>query len=132
MRRKLRKKETKTGEQRKFGIVVVLTIMSIFMGLQGTKVVNDTMGDALDGLTQSAASQVSGYFERYYGITECLAATQIIRDTTTQVMDGGLAASTLYNSLLETLSLIHKDNEEDVSNLWVVNFQTGEVLQSNG
>lgn len=92
MRRKLRKKETKTGEQRKFGIVpkmllgiliplfVVLTIMSIFMGLQGTKVVNDTMGDALDGLTQSAASQVSGYFERYYGITECLAATQIIRD----------------------------------------------------
>ena len=144
MRRKLRKKETKTGEQRKFGIVpkmllgiliplfVVLTIMSIFMGLQGTKVVNDTMGDALDGLTQSAASQVSGYFERYYGITECLAATQIIRDTTTQAMDGGLAASTLYNSLLETLSLIHKDNEEDVSNLWVVNFQTGEVLQSNG
>ena len=144
MRRKMKTKEKETGEQRKFGIVpklllgiliplfVVLTIMSVFMGVQGTKVVNNTMSDALDAAAQSAASQVDAYFERYYGITECLAATQIVRDTATQATEGGLAANSLYNSLLETLSLIHQDNEGEISELWVVNFQTGEVLESTG
>ena len=102
MRRKMKTKEKETGEQRKFGIVpklllgiliplfVVLTIMSVFMGLQGTKVVNNTMSDALDAAAQNAASQVDAYFERYYGITECLAATQIVRDTAAQATEGGL------------------------------------------
>lgn len=130
--------------QVKFGIVpklllgiliplfVVLIIISIFLGLQGSKTVNEIMGAELDAEAKSAASQVEAFFERYYGVSECLASTQITRDTTTEVTEGSIVAHRLYGSLLETLKLIQQDNAEDIDFVWLANLQTGEILQNDG
>lgn len=141
-----RGKDQKPGTegQVRFGIVpklllgilvplfAVLIIIGIFLGMQGAKTVNEIMGADLDAEAKSAANQVEAFFERYYGISECLAATQIVRDTTTEVNEGGMAASRLYGSLLETLKLIQQNNADTVDFVWVVNLKTGELLQSDG
>ena len=128
----------------KFGIVlklllgiliplfVVLIIMGIFLGIQGSRTINEVMSAELDAGSNSAANEVKGFFERYYGITECLAATQIVRDTVAEDTEGGITTATLYDSLLETLSLIQGDNQEDISYLWVAKFKSGEILQNDG
>ncbi|MBM6886185.1 methyl-accepting chemotaxis protein [Pseudoflavonifractor phocaeensis] len=90
------------------------------------------MSAELDAEARAASSQVEAFFERYYGISECLAATQIVRDTTTEVTEGGIAAHRLYGSLLETLKLIQQNNAEDIDFVWVANLTTGEVLQNDG
>lgn len=113
-------------------LIVVLVIITIFLGLQGSKTINEVMSAQLNAETRAASNEVNTFFERYYGISECLAATQIIRDTTTQEVEGGIRAYNLYGSLLETLRLIQQDNEEDIDFVWVTNLSTGEILQNDG
>lgn len=127
----------------KFGIVpklllgiliplfVVLIIMGIFLGIQGSGTINEVMSSELDAGTNAAAYEVSGFFERYYGITECLAATQIVQDTVMEDTQGDITTGALYNSLLKTLSLIQGDNQEDMAYLWICKFKTGELLQND-
>ena len=143
MRRERRNAHT-GNKQIKFGIVPKLllgilcpliasmVLMSLFLGMQGSKIVNEVMSSQLDAQARSAANQVDSFFVQYYGVSECLAATQIIRDTTTQSVEGGIAANPLYGSLLETLRLIQQDNAENVDYVWVANLKTGELLQSDG
>ena len=113
-------------------LFAVLIMISIFLGMQGSSTVNEIMSAELDAEARAASSQVEAFFERYYGISECLAATQIVRDTTTEVTEGGIAAHRLYGSLLETLKLIQQNNAEDIDFVWVANLTTGEVLQNDG
>ena len=112
-------------------LFVVLIIMGVFLGVQGSSTINEIMSAKLDAGSQAAASEVDGFFEHYYGITECLAATQIVRDTVAEDTQGDITTGALYNSLLETLSLIQRDNQEDVAYLWVSKFKTGELLQND-
>lgn len=139
------KKREHTGrKQIKFGIVPKLLlgilcplvasmlVISIFLGQQGSNIVNEVMSEQLNAQASAAANQVESFIEKYYGVTECLAATQIVRDTTSENVDGGFAAHSLYGSLLETLSLIQQDNEENVDYVWVANLKTGELLQNDG
>ena len=86
----------------------------------------------LEAETEAAAKEVEALFGRYYGIAECLASTQIIRDTTIEQVEGGIANHRLFSSLLETLRLIQEDNKTDVTVIWTANIATGEVLQSDG
>ena len=113
-------------------LIVVLIIITIFLGLQGSKTINEVMSAELNAETRAASNEVNSFFERYYGISECLAATQIIRDATTQEVEGGIRAHNLYGSLLETLRLIQQDNAEDIDFVWVTNLSTGEILQNDG
>lgn len=113
-------------------LVIVLIVITIFLGLRGSETINDVMGAQLNAEAKAAANEVNTFFERYYGISECLAATQIIRDTTTEDVEGGIRAHNLYGSLLETLRLIQQDNAEDINYVWVANFSSGELLQSDG
>lgn len=113
-------------------LVIVLVVITIFLGLRGSETINGVMGAQLNAEAKAASNEVSAFFERYYGISECLAATQIIRDTTTQEVEGGIRAHNLYGSLLETLRLIQQDNAEDIDFVWVTNFRTGEILQNDG
>ncbi len=127
----------------KFGIVpklllgiliplfVVLIIMGIFLGIQGSGTINEVMSSELDAGTNAAAYEVNGFFERYCGITECLAATQIVQDTVMEDTQGDITTGALYNSLLKTLSLIQGDNQEDMAYLWICKFKTGELLQND-
>ena len=113
-------------------LFVVLIIMSIFLGMQVSKTVNSSMSAELDAQSSNAASNVDAFFERYFGITECLASTQIIRDTTVEQTEGGIATHRLFGSLVETLRLIQENNENDIAFIWTANFKTGEVLQNDG
>ena len=113
-------------------LFAVLIVMGVFLGLQGASTVDDVMGSDLDAETRAAANQVESFFNKYYGIAECLSATQIIRDTTTEVTEGGIAAHRLYGSLLETLRLIQQNYEEDIDFIWVANLKTGQILQNDG
>ena len=71
--------------------------------MQVSKTVNSSMSAELDAQSSNAASNVDAFFERYFGITECLASTQIIRDTTVEQTEGGIATHRLFGSLVETL-----------------------------
>ena len=113
-------------------LFAVLIVMGVFLGLQGASTVDDVMGSDLDAETRAAANQVESFFNKYYGIAECLSATQIVRDTTTEVTEGGIAAHRLYGSLLETLRLIQQNYEEDIDFIWVANLKTGQILQNDG
>ena len=125
-------------QERKFGIVpkmllgilvplfVVLITMSIFLSLQGTKIVTGIMSSDLEAETSSAASQVDAFFQQSYGIAETLAGTQMIRDAVVNATEGSLS------SLLPTLQQLQKDNAEDLEEIWVISFRTGELLQSDG
>lgn len=113
-------------------LMVVLVVITIFLGLQGSTTINEVMSGQLNAETKAAANEVNTFFEWYYGISECLAATQIVRDTTTQDVEGGIRSHNLYGSLLETLRLIQQDNAEDINYVWVANFSTEELLQSDG
>ena len=112
-------------------LMVVLVVITIFLGSQGSTTINEVMSGQLNAETKAAANEVNTFFERYYGISECLAATQIVRDTTTQNVEGGIRSHNLYGSLLETLRLIQQDNVEDINYVWVANFGTKELLQSD-
>ena len=128
----------------KFGIVpklllgilvplfVVLIVISIFLGLQGSQTVNEVMSAELDAEAKAAASEVDAFFEEYYGVAECLATTQAVRNITAEETEGGIAAHSLYGSLLETLRLIQQNNAEDIDYVWVANLRSGELLQSDG
>lgn len=137
-------KKNPKKQQFKFGILpklllgiliplfVVLGIMGVFLASKGSKTINETMNAELESETRAAASEVSSLFEKYYGISDCLASTQIIRDITTEDVEGGISKHQLFPSLLETIQLVQKDNQEDIQFVWVANFSTGELLQSDG
>ncbi len=128
----------------KFGIVpklllgilaplcAVLILMGLFLGIQSSGVVRRLMSAELNAESEAAANQVESFFERYYGVTECLAATQIVRDTTAQVGQDGIAANALYGSLMETLKLIQEQNAENVAYMWFCYFTSGEICQNDG
>lgn len=113
-------------------LIASMILMGVFLGLQGSNIVNEVMNEQLNAQADSAANEVNAFFEEYYGISECLAATQIVRDTTNEVVEGGITAHTLYFSLLETIRLIQQDNAENVDHVWIANLQSGELLQSDG
>lgn len=113
-------------------LFIVLIVMSIFLGIRVSKATNQSMGTELDAESKYASSNVSEFFEKYFGITECLSATQIVKDTTTEPNEGSITTHRLYGSLLETISLIQADNSDGISCLWVADFQTGEVVQNDG
>lgn len=136
--------KTKAGKRRiRFGIVpklllgilvplfVVLIAMGIFFRMQVSSTVDRVMSAELDGEANAAANQVNAFFERYYGIVECLASTQIVRDVAAEQVTT-IAENPLYASLRETLQLIQKDNEQDMDYIWVAPLKTGELLQSDG
>lgn len=56
-------------------LFAVLLIMGLFLGNQVSGTVDQVMSGQLDASSQAAANQVEAFFERYYGIAECLAAT---------------------------------------------------------
>ena len=128
----------------KFGIVpkmllgilvplfAVLLIMGVFLTNKVSSSVNQVMSGQLDSSAQAAANQVETFFERYRGISECLASTQIAQDTVVEDTPGDITTGALYDSLLETLSLIQGDNKEDIAYLWICKFKTGEILQNDG
>ena len=75
--KQMQKKENSNGPQTgkvKFGILpklllgilvplfVVLGIMGIFLGIQGTNTVDETMSENLDSQTKAAAAQVESFF----------------------------------------------------------------------
>ena len=113
-------------------LIASMILMGVFLGLQGSNIVNEVMNEQLNAQADSAANEVNAFFEEYYGISECLAATQIVRDTTNEVVEGGITAHTLYFCLLETIRLIQQDNAENVDHVWIANLQSGELLQSDG
>ena len=113
-------------------LFLVLTVMSIFLGVQGSDTVNQVMSAELNAETNAASSEVEAFFRSYYGVAECLAATQLIRDTIAEDTEGGVTASSLYGSLMETLRLIQQDNAESVDYVWVASMKTGEVIQNDG
>ena len=143
----MKKRERDVGEQaerRTFGIVqkllvcilvplfAVLLVTSIFMGINGGKIVKEIKSSELDAEAQAAAGQVEALFERYRGVSESLSATQIIKNATTSAIEGGLKAYSQYDILLGQLALIKQQNADDVTNLWICNFQTGEILGCDG
>lgn len=113
-------------------LIISMTIMSVFLGLQGSQIVNEITSAQLDAQAQAAANEVEAFMVRYEGVADCLSATQIIRDTTGQTVEGGITAHSLYGSLLETLRLIQQDNSDYMDYIWVANLKTGELLQSDG
>ena len=113
-------------------VICVLIIVGIFLGLQGSETVDEVMSAQLDAEAESAAKQVEAFFERYYGIAEGLASGQVARNITTQEVEGGMAASTLYSSMLETLRLVQQNNSENTSYVWIADLSSGELLQSDG
>ena len=137
MRKRARGRQIRLREW-KFGILpkllvgilvplfVVLITMSIFLNLQGGKIVDGIMGSALEAETDSAASQVDAFFRQSSGVAEALAGTQVVRDTVANATEGSLAP------LLNTLQQLQKDNAEDMEEVWVISFRTGELLQSDG
>lgn len=142
----MQKKESPNGPQNgrvKFGILpklllgilvplfVVLGVMGIFLGLQGASTVDEIMSADLDSETKAAANEIESFFSHYYGVTEALAETQLLQDVVTQQQDGGLKASPLYTDLLETLQAVQQKNQEGISYIWVSDFQSGDLLQSD-
>lgn len=113
-------------------LFIVLTIMGIFLGVQSSNTVNDIMRAELDAETHTAASEVDSFFQKYYGVSEALASTQLVRDVVTEKTEGGIVKHSLYNSLLETLNYIQQDNKEDVTYVWVFSLSMEELLQSDG
>ena len=139
------KKERNAEQQNvKFGIVpklllgilvplfAVLILVSVFLGLQSSQTVNEVMSAELDAETRSAAYQIEAFFERYYGITESLAASQTIQDLVSQTEEGSAATNALYGEMLTTLETVRQGNIEDIAYIWVSDFRTGEVLQNDG
>lgn len=132
------------AERRTFGIVqkllvsilvplfVVLLVTTIFLGLRGGKIVTELKSGELDAATQAAAGQVEAFFEQYRGVAESLSATQIIKNATTRPIEGGLKAYEQRDVLLEQMALVQQQNKDHVTNLWICNFQTGEILACDG
>jgi methyl-accepting chemotaxis protein len=139
-------KENMSGEKklRKFGItpklllgilcplIVSMAIMSAFLGVKGSEIVDEVMGGQLEAQSSAAANQVKAFLDRYYGVAECLSATQIVRDVTTDQGKGGIAGNDLYDSLLETLKLVQEDDAQNIDYVWLADLETGELLQSDG
>ena len=142
--RSARKETAIEGHRVKFGIVAkmlvgilvplfaVLILISVFLGLQGSKTVGNVVGAELNAETKAAASDVDSFFKQYYGVGEALASTQVVRDMVTANTEGGMAAHPQYWGLLETLQLIQVDSEQNLAYVWLANLSTGELLQSDG
>lgn len=113
-------------------LVVGLAITGSFLGVKVYNDVSDVMGKELTAEANSAANQVDAFFQKYYGIAECLASTQLVRNTTSQSLEGGTRADPLYGSLLDTLQTVQQLNRDDVIMVWIGNYQTGELVQSDG
>lgn len=112
-------------------LFIVLGIMGIFLGLQVSDTVNGIMSAELDSETKAAANQVESFFERYYGVAESLAETQMIQDLVTENQEGGIRANPQYSEILNTIQAVQQKNQEDISYIWISDFQSGELLQSD-
>lgn len=113
-------------------LVVVLIIVSIFLGMQGSKTVNEVMSAELNAETRAAASEVNDSFQQYYAAAECLAATRSVQDIVADKTGGSITANSQYGNLLGTLRQIQQNNAEDISYVWLADLSTGELLQSDG
>ena len=108
-------------------LIICMVLVSVFLGLRGSSIVNEIMSAQLNAQTDSAANEIDSFFKQYYGVAECLAATQIARDTTDT--DTSFADQSLYRSLVETLQLIQQQDSENITSVWLVNLQTGEIIE---
>ena len=94
-------------------LIISMLLVTIFLGLRGSAIVNEIMNDQLNAQANEAANASESFFNRYYGVAECLAATQIVRDTTTEYSAEGFVGHDLYGSLMETLRLIQQDYADE-------------------
>ena len=108
-------------------LIICMVLVSVFLGLRCSSIVNEIMSAQLNAQTDSAANEIDSFFKQYYGVAECLAATQIARDTTDT--DTSFADQSLYRSLVETLQLIQQQDSENITSVWLVNLQTGEIIE---
>ena len=108
-------------------LIICMVLVSVFLGLRGSSIVNEIMSAQLNAQTDSAANEIDSFFKQYYGVAECLAATQIARDATDT--DTSFADQSLYRSLVETLQLIQQQDSENITSVWLVNLQTGEIIE---
>lgn len=133
-----------TKKQIRFGIVqklllgiliplaAVLVLIGIFLGVQSSSTVNEVMNAELDAETETAANQVDGFFQQYYGGAESLAASQAVRNLLTDPAGGSLTTRGMYTTVLGTLRQIQQNNVEDLDFVWLADLKTGQVLQSDG
>ena len=133
---------SETGKGIKFGIVpkllisilvplfVILSVMGLFLGFQGASTIEGVMRKNVTAASQAAANEVDAYLKRYEGITDSLAATQLLQD----IVGGqtGISGNEAYNELLNTLRMIYEDNQDEIAFVWVADFRSGELLQSDG
>ena len=131
-----------SGNRIKFGIVpkllisilvplfVILTVMGLFLGFQGASTIEGVMRNNVTAASQAAANEVDAYLKRYQGITDSLASTQLLQD----IVGGqtGISGNGAYNELLNTLRMIYEDNQDEIAFIWVADFKSGELLQSDG
>ena len=112
-------------------LCLVLILMSTFLGIQGSGVIKRVMQQEVTASASSAANEVDAFFQRYLGIVDTLASTQLVRDAIGRDT-GSMTEDQLYGSLMETLKLLEENNSEDIAFLWIADFHTGEILQSDG
>lgn len=112
-------------------LFVVLLIMGLFLGSQVSGTVNQVMSAQLDASSQAAAGQVDAFFERYFGIAEGVAGSQLLRDMVTEDTKGNITTSARYQELLDTLSQLQQDNQTDVDCICLCKFKSGETLQND-
>ncbi len=113
-------------------LIISMIVISIFLGTKGSEIVNEIMNGELEAYADAASNQVDAFFSRYFGLSESLASTQIARDVTIPEAANSFKTHNLYGSLLETLRLIQENNDENIDYVWIANFKTGELLQSDG
>ena len=113
-------------------LFAVLTLITVFLGLRSASTVNTVMNAELETATEAAAAQVEAFLDHYYGVSETLGATQLVRDVTTESAAGSMWSHELYGELLETLRLVQRENAADMDYIWVADLSTGELLQSDG
>ena len=113
-------------------LILVLSLMGVFLGIQGSGVIRRVMQQQVMAASSAAANEVDSFFERYRGMTETLAATQLVRDVIQDTAQTSIVNKTLYGSLMETMKLLQQSNSDDIVYVWVSDFGTGEILQSDG
>ena len=110
-------------------LFVVLLVMGLFLSNQISGTVDQVMSDQLDASALAAAGQVDAFFERYFGIAEGVAGSQLVRDMVMEDTEGDITTSVGYQELLNTMSQLRQDNQSNVDCIWLCKFKTGETLQ---
>ncbi len=113
-------------------LLIILTLVGILMNRQVSTTIMDIQNDYLKVGSEHAATEVSSFFESYFGALEATAVTPNVAENLRAWTGEDFVGSDTEKSMVKVLKNLQNTAPNCIMNVYITNGRTKDILQSSG